>query len=104
MRRTLPPWKKPYLVLDNHSAHSTPDVRKMLAQHFHPLYLPPNTSFLNPAEFLWKLLKHGFKKAVLEKSVDRIKMTEVMAKDVLCAEIKRVKRATWVSLLKGTRS
>ena len=100
---TLPPWKKAYLVLDNHSAHSTASVRTKLAQHFHPLYLPPNTSFLNPAEFLWKLLKHGYKKAVLQKSLDREKISEAMAKEILTGEIGRVTRPTWVSLLNGTR-
>lgn len=100
---TLPPWKKAYLVLDNHSAHSTASVRAKLAEHFHPLYLPPNTSFLNPAEFLWKLLKHGYKKAVLQKSLDREKISEAMAKEILTGEINRVTRPTWVSLLNGTR-
>jgi len=90
-------------VLDNHSSHSTAAVRARLAEHFHPLYLPPNSSFLNPAEFLWKLLKEAYKKAVLQKSLDRVKLSEAQAKAILTEQVNRVARQTWISLLNGTR-
>ena len=66
---TLPAWKKPYLVIDNHSSHTTQKTVDVLQQYYHPLFLPPCSSPLSSVEFAWKLIKAKVKKMLLEKSI-----------------------------------
>ena len=47
---------KPYLVMDNHPAHRANALKDHL-QHFHPMWLPGYSSFLNSQETVWSALK-----------------------------------------------
>ena len=48
--------QKPYLIIDNHPAHKSYAVRD-LYKNFHILFTPAYSSFLNPQETVWSILK-----------------------------------------------
>ena len=51
--------ERPYLVLDNHSAHRTPKVREELSR-FHALFQPAYSSPFNCQETVWAQLKREY--------------------------------------------
>ena len=58
---------RPYLVLDNHSAHRTRVVRDYLESHFNVLYLPVASSEFNSIERAWAVGKQKFKQRVAQR-------------------------------------
>lgn len=52
---------RPYIVLDNHSAHKTKVVKDLLDSHFNVLYLPVASSEFNSIERAWAVGKRTFK-------------------------------------------
>ena len=51
------------LILDKHTAHRSPTVKKYLAyKEVKYYYLPPNTSQINAIEYLWGAFKKRFRR------------------------------------------
>jgi transposase len=52
----------PVLILDNHPAHRSTYHRGLISE-FEVLFMPPYSSFLNPVELLWSILKRHLRKS-----------------------------------------
>lgn len=49
--------EKPYLLLDNASAHHAKKARPLLEQYFRPLFIPRYSCRFNSVEILWARIK-----------------------------------------------
>ena len=71
LRKSLPLSRrneKIVLVLDNHRAHRTNDVKTLCVElKIEMMFLPPYRPQLNPIEALWSVVKHYFKGVLREK-------------------------------------
>ena len=54
--------QKPYLVIDNASAHLGPDAKEFISKHFVPFNVPAYSCQFNSIEHLWSVLKANIKK------------------------------------------
>ena len=52
---------RPYLVLDNHTAHKNVVIRPTLEQHFNVLWLPSYSCQFNSIETFWSILKRRYR-------------------------------------------
>ena len=52
--------KRPVVILDNASGHRSKKSRKLLSEHFFPVFMPPHSSFFNSVERVWSVSKHNF--------------------------------------------
>ena len=57
------------VILDNHTAHHTKEVTDLISKKNHYLFLPSNSSALNPIENLWHVIKGKWAKLLLEKDI-----------------------------------
>jgi transposase len=62
--------QRPYLVLDNHCAHRTKNVKAAMAEHFNVLFLPVASSEFNSCEWLWSVLKQRFTRKAASASIN----------------------------------
>lgn len=64
LEEAYPKAQKIYVVQDNWSIHTHPDVLEALKQHprIEPVWLPTYSPWLNPIEKLWRWLKVGYLK------------------------------------------
>ena len=60
-------YRKPVLVMDSHAVHKSRGTRPWLKK-FRVLYLPAYSSYLNPVESVWSLMKRN-----IHKELARIK-------------------------------
>lgn len=51
---------KPWLVLDNHSAHHSKKLKQTLNDHFRPLFMPAYSSPFNCQELVWAHVKRAY--------------------------------------------
>ena len=59
---------KTAIVMDNHSAHTTPPVTNYLrGLGITPLFIPPVSSPLNPIEEVWALFKRRWRRRLVER-------------------------------------
>jgi hypothetical protein len=58
--------QKPFLVLDNHAAHRSKDVRPTLNQYFQPLFMPPYSCEFNSIEHCWGFMKEKFRRRLAQ--------------------------------------
>ena len=66
----LPHHKGAVLIMDNHQAHKSRELRNLCVQNeVQLLYLPSISSTLNPIERLWSLAKSRFAKELLLREV-----------------------------------
>lgn len=81
VREALVPTLRPgeIVIMDNLSAHHTPEVLRLIGQAgAHVLYLPPYSPDLNPIEKLWSKIKAYLRKC-------RALTLDVLDKALLCA-------------------
>ena len=52
---------RPYLILDNHSAHRSKKLTELLTANFKVLWMPPYSCEFNSIERLWAYIKRSFK-------------------------------------------
>ena len=65
---------KPYMVLDNHSAHWTADAKKALDKKFRPLWIPTSSCTLNSCEYVWNVFKQSLRKKLFEHGLQKSKL------------------------------
>jgi transposase len=58
--------RKPYLVIDNASAHTKSESKQAIADSFIPMNVPPYSCQFNSIEHLWAVLKHNIRKMLFE--------------------------------------
>ena len=69
--------KKIVLVLDNHRAHKTNDVKALCEElNIQLMFLPPYRPQLNPIEALWSVVKHYFKRVLRDRHDFKISQEE----------------------------
>lgn len=61
--------RRPYLLLDNHVAHKTKDVKEFAKDKFNILYIPVASSEFNSIERLWSVIKSRFRHLAATKSI-----------------------------------
>ena len=54
--------EKPYLLLDNHSAHRSREQEPFLSENFTVLFIPPYSCQFNSIEWVWGRLKSIFRR------------------------------------------
>ena len=77
-------------MMDNHSAHGTPDIedlRVLVKCTF--LRLPKATSYFNPIEWVWGLMKKKWRTALLRKGADATQEWMTRTLIDICAGIDR---------------
>jgi transposase len=102
--------KRPYLVLDNHTAHRTKRVKELLSQHFNVLYLPVASSEFNSVERVWSVIKQRYMKmaaaATVQTQEDLAKIVEETLAGIsapLCRKLAGSNRETMRRTLEEVR-
>ena len=60
--------EKPYLILDNHSAHKSVEVMAYIKLYFIPLLMPAYSCEFNSIETLWSLVKSRYKTKIARRN------------------------------------
>ena len=67
---------RPYIVLDNCTAHHSRDVVRYLEDHFKPLFMPSYSPFYNSVETLWSQIKRRIKHRLIDNPLKQLSKEE----------------------------
>ena len=65
------PTVKPFMVLDNHTSHTSDIVMPTLLKHFQPLFQPTYSCKFNSIETLWAIVKKQFRAQITRVALKR---------------------------------
>lgn len=91
---------KPFLVLDGHSAHFTPENRVLLNQYFVPLRMPAHSCQFNSVETLFAVAKTNLRRLI---ALEDDQMTQDRFESLVKLSIGMVDNAAMQGIIRSNR-